>query len=132
MKKETINIQPTVKTPAVLLDPDGTIKISGRAIDESRTDFSDQIVSWLDNYLLNPARTTTVIIALEYLNSFNSIILMSLLRKLLTVHQNSKMLVIKWYVEEGDDDLLERSQYIASTLDFPIEYILTDNIKNCY
>ena len=124
MKKETINIQPTVKTPAVLLDPDGTIKISGRAIDESRTDFSDQIVSWLDNYLLNPARTTTVIIALEYLNSFNSIILMSLLRKLLTVHQNSKMLVIKWYVEEGDDDLLERSQYIASTLDFPIEYIL--------
>lgn len=132
MKKETINIQPTVKTPAVLLDPDGTIKISGRAIDESRTDFSDQIITWLDNYLLNPARITTVIIALEYLNSFNSIILTALLRRLLQIQQNSKVLVIKWYVEEGDDDLLERSQYISSTLDFPIEYVVTENIKDFY
>jgi len=132
MKKNIVNIEPTVKTPAVLLDPDGIIKICGRAIDESRTDFSDQVITWLDNYLLNPARTTTVTIALEYLNSFNSIILTALLKKLLILKHNTKMLEIKWYVEEGDDDLLERSQYISQTIGYPIEYILTDNIKTCY
>ena len=132
MKKNVLNIEPTIKTPAVLLDPDGIIKITGRAIDESRTDFSEQVKSWIDDYLLKPARSTTVIIALEYLNSFNSIILTSLLRRVLQVRQNSGSLVIKWYVEEGDEDLLERSQYISSTLEFPIEYIMTDNIRSYF
>jgi hypothetical protein len=132
MNIEEVNILPTNKTPEILLNPEGIIKIKGRAIDESRTKFSDQIMTWIDAYLLNPAKSTEVIIALEYLNSFNSIILASILKKLSQVNQQSKKLVIKWYVEEDDDDLLERGEYISSTFNIPIEFIKTDNIKSCY
>jgi hypothetical protein len=132
MNIEVAHILPTNKTPEVHLNPEGIIKITGRAIDESRTKFSDQIMIWIDAYILNPAESTEVIIALEYLNSCNSIILASALKKLSQVNQQSKKLVIQWYVEKDDDDLLERGQYISSVLNIPIEFIMTDNIKSWY
>jgi len=132
MNIELVHILPTNKTPEVLLNPEGIIKIKGRAIDESRAKFSDQILIWIDAYLLNPAQSTEVIIALEYLNSYNSIILASVLKKLSQVNQQSKKLVIKWYIEEDDDDLLERGNHISSTFNIPIEFIMTDQIKSWY
>ena len=129
---DVVHILPTNKTPEILLNPEGIIKINGRAIDESKTEFPDQIMIWIDAYLLNPAESTEVIIALEYLNSFNSIILASVLRKLSQVNQQSKKLVIKWYIEEDDTDLLERGEYISSTFNIPIEFIMTDDIKSWY
>jgi hypothetical protein len=132
MNTEVVNILPTNNTPEVLLNPKGIIRIKGRAIDESRTKFSDQIMIWIDDYLLNPAQSTEVVIALEYLNSFNSIFLASALKKLSQVKQQSKKLFIKWYIEKDDDDLFERGQYISSNLDIPIEFIMVDHIKDCY
>ena len=132
MNIEVVHILPTNKTPEILLNPEGIIKINGRAIDESRTNFSDQLMIWIDTYILNPAKSTEVIIALEYINSFNSIILASALKKLSQVNQQSKKLVIQWYIEKDDDDLLERGQYISSVLNIPIEFIMTDHINSWY
>ena len=127
-----VHILPTNKTPEVFLNPEGSIKIIGRAIDESRTKFSEQILIWIDEYLAKPAVSTNVIIALEYMNSFNSIIMASIIRKLHQLNEQSKILSIKWYVEEDDDDLLERGEYISTTFNIPIEFIKTDQIKNNY
>ena len=132
MNIDVVHILPTNKTPEVLLNPEGNIKLSGRAIDESRTKFSEQIMIWIDSYVLNPAESTEVVIALEYMNSFNSIILATVLKKLSQVNQLSKKLVVRWYIEQDDDDLLERGQYISSVLNLPIEFIMTDHIKNWY
>ena len=130
MKIDAVHILPTNNTPEVLLNPDGIIKIKGRAIDESRAKYSEPILVWIDSYLLNPAKITEVTIALEYLNSYNSIIMASILRKLSQVNMQSKNLVVKWYIEEDDDDLLERGEYTSSSLKIPIEFIMTDQIRN--
>ena len=132
MITEEVHILPTNKTPEFLLNPEGIIKIKGRAIDESRTKFPEQILNWIDAYLLNPAELTEVIIALEYLNSFNTIILTSVLRKLSQVNQQSKKLIILWYIEDDDDDLLDRGEYISSTFNIPIKFIMTGDIKIWY
>lgn len=130
MKKEKVHILPTNNTPEVILDPRGIIEMKGRAIEEYETEFPKQIMNWIDTYLLDPAGTTKVTIAFEYLNSYNSIILSSFLRKLSQVNQQSKKLVIQWYVEEDDDDLLERGKYISSTFNIPIEFIPTDDMNS--
>jgi hypothetical protein len=132
MSKDEVHILPTNKTPEVHLNPKGSIKITGRAIDESRNKFSDEIISWVDDYLLSPANLTEVVIALEYLNSYNSIIMASILRQIAQVTQQAKKLNIKWYVDEDDDDLLERGKYISSTFDIPIDFIMTEDIKTIY
>ena len=132
MKIEEVHILPTDKSPDVLLNPEGIIKITGRAIDENLRTVPEQITKWCDVYLLNPAKSTQVIIALEYLNSFNTIILTSILRRLSQVKQQSKDLVIKWYIENDDDDLLDRGESISTAFSIPIEFIMIDNIKSCY
>lgn len=132
MKIEEVHILPTNKSPDVLLNPEGIIKVSGRAIDENLRTVPEQITKWIDVYLLNPVKTTQVIIALEYLNSFNTIILTSILRRLSQVKQQSKELVIKWYIENDDDDLLDRGESISTAFNIPIEFIMIDNIKSCY
>jgi len=126
-----VHILPTNTTPEILLTPGGIIKIKGRAIDESRAKAPEQITNWLDEYLLNPQEVTDVTIALEFLNSFNTIILTSMLRKITQVIQKGKRLVIHWYYDEDDLDIFERGEYISSIINVPIEFLKTDNIANC-
>jgi len=128
---DEVHILPTNKTPEVLLNPEGIIKIKGRAIDESRTGVPEQMMNWIDSYLLNPAESTEVIIALEFLNSFNTIILTSTLKKISQVIQLGKKLVIRWYYEEDDVDLFERGEYISATINIPIEFFPVINIADC-
>ena len=124
-----LHILPTNKTPEFLFRPDGMFKIIGRGLFGNRTKVTEQIMNWIDEYLSNPGEVTYVIISFEYLNSFSTTILVSILRKLSQVILQSKKLVIQWYYEEDDEDILERGEYISLTLDIPIEFIMT-NIAN--
>lgn len=126
------HILPTEKTPDILLNPKGIIKIKGRAIDENPSAVPREIMSWIDAYLLDPADSTEVMIALEYLNSYNTIFITSILRKLHQVKRLSKNLIIKWYIEDDDDDLLDRGESISSAFNIPIEFIMTEDIKSWY
>jgi len=128
---DKVHILPTNKTPEVLLNPAGIIKIKGRAIDESRTGVPEQVMKWIDEYLLNPEEKTEVTVALEFLNSFNTIVLTSILKKISQLIQQRKKLHIKWYYEEDDVDILDRGEYISSIIDVPIEFIRTDNVADC-
>jgi hypothetical protein len=125
MMQGEIHILPTDKTPEFLFSTDGMLNIRGRGLYKNRTQETEQIVNWIDEYLLNPAEITYVTIAFEYLNSFITTVLVTILRKLSQVILMSGKLVIHWYYEEDDEDILERGEYISSTFNIPIEFILT-------
>jgi SiaC family regulatory phosphoprotein len=131
MDLNEVHILPTRTTPEIFLNPKGKIKIRGRAIDESRDKVPEQITNWLDKYLQNPARVTDVTIALEFLNSFNTLVLTSILKKVAQVIQQQKGIAIHWHYEEDDVDIFERGEYISSTINVPIEFIITENIADC-
>lgn len=131
MAQDKVHILPTNTTPEIILNPEGFIKIKGRAIDESRSKGPEQMMNWIDTYVLNPAEMTKVTVALEFLNSFNTIILTSTLKKISQVLLQGKRLSIKWYYEEDDVDIFERGEYIAATINVPIEFIITDKIADC-
>jgi hypothetical protein len=126
MIMEEVHILSSDKTPEVLLDPEGTIRIKGRGLSVMKTEFSNQILEWIDMYLNNPAEVTYVIIRLEYLNSSSTSILFSILKKITKVILRSKKIIIHWYYEEDDEDILERGEYIAAALNIPFEYLLTN------
>jgi hypothetical protein len=131
MISDDIHILPTDKTPEFIFSPDGIIKIKGRGLFGSKTEVSKQILNWVSAYIRNPAGTTYVTIAFEYLNSFSTTILISILKKILLVTSQNKKLVIQWYYEEGDEDILERGEYISSAFNIPIEFIKTNDITGC-
>jgi len=131
MNLDEVHILPTKTTPEILLNPKGIIKIKGRAIDESRTQAPDQITNWIDSYLLNPAELTRVTIALEFLNSFNTLLLTATLKKISQVLKLGKSLRINWFYEEDDVDIFERGECISSTINIPIEFSITEDITGC-
>jgi len=128
---EKLHILPTTKTPEILLNPSGQIKIKGRAIDESRSGVPEKMIAWIDEYLQKPADSTKVTIALEFLNSFNTLIVTNVLKKIGQLLDNRKKLHIKWYYEEDDIDIYDRGAYISSVLNIPIEFIVSDNVAEC-
>ncbi len=130
MAKGKLHILPTGNTPEFILDPDGIIKIKGRGLVVNKTEISQDIMTWIDKYLSDPADMTTVIVAFEYLNSFSTAILATIFKKVIKVIYLGKKFVILWYYEEGDDDILERGEYISSAYNIPVEFIMTTNISS--
>jgi len=128
MALKKVLIPPTKTTPEITLDPKGTIKIKGRAIDESRDKAPEELTKWIDEYVLNPVEETRVIIALEFLNSFNTMLLTGVLRKVSQVIRKGKQLVIDWYYEEDDVDIYERGEYISNTINVPILFFIAGDI----
>jgi hypothetical protein len=119
-------IEASRKTPYVLLDPVGLIKIEGRSIPEDASLFFDDIVQWFEDYIAIPKDKTTLEIALEYLNSGTSKYILQLLKLLKDHSDPNHELEVKWFYEVGDDDILERGEYYASILDIEINYIETE------
>jgi hypothetical protein len=84
-------------------------------------------MNWIDSYLTNPAEITYVIINFEYLNSYGTTILVSFFRKLLNLNLQANKLEILWHYDEEDDDMLEKGEYISSTLNIPIKFIIINS-----
>jgi hypothetical protein len=125
-----IHILPSDSTPEFHFCSDGRFKISGRGLYKTETEAVGELINWIDEYLGDPAEITYVVIALEYLNSYSTTILVSILRRLNMVLLHSKKLVIQWYYEEDDEDLLERGEYISITFDIPVTFIPTNHITD--
>jgi hypothetical protein len=123
---DKIIIEGTRKTPSVMLDPAGILKIEGRSIPEDAKLFFNDIVDWIKNYVSSPGQKTTIDIAFEYLNSGTSKYILEILTILKELIQKNHPLTVNWYYEEGDDDILERGEYYSSILDIKLNFIETE------
>ena len=120
---QELKIAPSKNTPEIFMSPTGIIRIKGRSIHESADDFFAPVVEWINNYMINPARLTTVDLNFEYFNSSSSKVLINILQQITHVVSEDKKFVINWYYEDGDDDILERGEYFASILGVSMNFI---------
>jgi hypothetical protein len=118
-------ILPTKGTPEVILDPEGTIKLTGRLIPENAKAFFNQVEELINEYFRNPVEITCVEICLEYINSTGSKYLLDIIRKI--VHacpvKTDKKLIINWYYHDEDEDILEKGRIFSSILDLPFNFL---------
>jgi hypothetical protein len=122
-----LNILPAKDTPGFFLNPDGILKFCGRGLYQNKTEDFEHVMNWIDEYLNNPAKTTYVNIVFEYLNSFSTTIIVTLLRKLSTSLHQTDRLVIHWYYEEDDEAMIEQGECISSTFNIPMDFICNDH-----
>lgn len=130
MHPDKLHILSTKSTPEIIFNPSGNLLIKGRAMVTSKPEAYNQIMRWIDQYLENPADMTYLIVGLEYLNSFSTTVLASLLLRISRVMIENKKYSIQWYYEDGDDDILERGQYISAVHKIPIKFIPVDDINS--
>ena len=130
MSIKKLQILPTKRTPEIILNPDGVITIRGRSMIGNVPESSKQIEDWIDKYICNPADLTCVDFYLEYLNTNNIKFYISLLEKMAPIKLKDKEFMINWYYEEGDEDILEKGEYISSFLDVTFNFIMMPNNTN--
>ena len=121
---ESLLIEGTAKTPNIRFDGNqGLIEIKGRSIPENSIEFYKPLVDWLDNYSQGPKQTTKVNIQLEYFNTSSSKCILDVFKKLESIHKSNHEVVINWYYEEDDEDMLEAGEDYESIIRIPFKMI---------
>lgn len=121
---DPIVIEGTPKTPSVNFNAQkGTIEIRGRSIPENSIEFYKPMVDWLDHYSAVPSPKTVVNIHLEYFNTSSSKCILDLFKKLELIHKAKNAVVVNWYYEEDDEDMLEAGEDYESIIRIPFKLI---------
>ncbi len=121
---KSINIEGTPKTPDVNFDHDkGNLLLKGRSIPENSVEFYKPLVNWLGEYSNNPKAKTVCEIQLEYFNTSSSKCLLDLFKKMEAMNKNGCEVIINWYYEEDDEDMLEAGEDYQSIIDVPFKMI---------
>jgi hypothetical protein len=122
---DSINIEGTPKTPTISFDANtGVIEIKGRSIPENSIEFYKPLVDWLDKFADVAQGTVNVNIQLEYLNTSSSKCILDVFKKLENLqNKNRAEVVINWYYEEDDEDMLEAGEDYQSILKIPFNMV---------
>jgi len=124
MKKRMMNnieILPSTLTPHVDFNSQaGTLKISGISGMEDPIAFYGKLVDWLKDYAKSPALETTLHLHLDYFNRASSQEIFRLMLELESCNNGKNYACVKWYYEEGDDEILDAGYNFnnQSELDF--------------
>ena len=124
---DSIEIIGTAKVPAVIMDATlGLIELKGRSIPESSTKFYDPLFDWVEKYCKSPSKQTVVNVNLEYFNSGSFKCILKILAKLESIHTVSSDVVVNWYYEEDDEDMLEACEVFRSIVRLPFKEIVIE------
>lgn len=122
---EVIKITGTDDTPSVHLDKAGGIlELSGRSLPEDVTAFYQPIIDWIDAYVKDPNDKTVFNFKLEYFNTASSKIILDVLLKFEEIAESGKEVVVKWFYNEDEEDMLEAGEEYADIVDIPFEYVI--------
>lgn len=122
-------IEATKSTPATDLKHDGFIRFRGRSVFSDSDEYCDRLEVWINEYLKNPAEVTCVDFRFEYLPTSSTKFFINILRKIAAVTLSNKQYLINWYYDEGDEDILEKGEYISSILNIPFNFIRVSDQK---
>jgi hypothetical protein len=122
-------IKGTEKTPSICFNPDsGKLELQGRSIPENSIQFYKPLREWLDLYSANPKQLTEVHFKLEYFNTSSSKNIFELLRILEKIDEAGNNVVINWYYEKDDDDMLETAEDYKSIFKLSINMIECEDL----
>ena len=121
---EPVFIEGTSKTPTVLYDANqGLIEIKGRSNPENSNLFYKPLIDWVDEYAKSSPKKTVINIQLEHFNTSSSKCILDLFKKLEVIHKARHEILVNWYYEEADEDILEAGENYRSMTLLPFKMI---------
>jgi len=99
----TINIEATKYTPAIILEPSGSISIRGKSYPENTFEFYKPILEWIEEYFENAVSSNTnVSMEIIYFNSGSSKFFFDLF-DLLDDYKSRNNIVINWEYDKDNE-----------------------------
>ena len=115
---ETLKIEATKYTPKVELTSNGEMTIRGRSIIEDPQLFYTPIIETIKRC---KSKTFTLIIQLEYMNTSSSKVILNLLNTI-KEYYNRNNVIIKWFYDSDDEDMLDIGRDYESIICIPIDF----------
>lgn len=120
-----VSIEGTTKTPTVTFESEnGFLEIKGRSIPENSTEFYRPLIEALKNYSAQSSAPMNVNFQLEYFNTSSSKCILDILKTLATIKKSGTEVVINWFYEEDDEDMLESGENYQEIIDIPFKMVL--------
>ena len=128
---EPLRIEATSKTPEVLFDASNKVfEIKGRSVPGDAEHFYGPISNWIDDYVSSPNTDTLFKIDLEYFNMSSSKRLLNILYKLHELIEKGLSIVVEWYYNEDEEDMLEIGEDYEFMVRIPFNYISHSIVKH--
>ena len=110
----SIRIDGDKRCPRIELNSnEGFIEISGISLPENPYKYYFPLHQELDNYIKNPKDKTLLTFKLEYFNTGSALALRNTIQKL-SDGLPAGSLMVKWYYEEDDVDMLDTGEEFAT------------------
>ena len=119
-----INITGTLKTPTISFnEKEKHLLIEGRSIPENPIEFYEPLVNQLKDYLKIPVGKIEIDFKLEYFNTSSSIVILEVLKQLKKISDQNNDVVVNWFYDEDDFDLLEVGEDYSALMNFPFNLL---------
>jgi len=115
---ETLKILATKYTPSVELNSDGEMTIRGKSLLEDPLLFYNPIMESIKRC---NSKKFTFTFQLEYMNTSSSKVILSLLNTIKDFY-NRNNVIIKWYYDSDDEDMLDIGKDYESIICMPIDF----------
>jgi hypothetical protein len=120
-------VKETPRTPSINFDPDrGKFDISGKSTPENSQGFYAPVLDYIDRYTTCPADKTVVNIKFEFFNTSSSNSIHSIFKKFEKVYRENRDVVIKWYYDSSDENMLDAGKDFMAIIHMPFEIIKVD------
>ena len=119
-----LSIPGTHTTPAINSDSNqGLVEIKGRSNPENSIEFFKPLMEWAEEYVKNPGEKTIINIELEHFNSSSSKCILGLFKIFDPVHRANKPILVNWFYEDDDEEMLEAGETYEALTGLPFKMI---------
>jgi len=126
---DNLVIKETTKTPAIEFDPvHGRFDIRGKSIPENSLGFYAPVLEYIDHYAESPAPKTVVNVKFEFFNTSSSNRIHLLFKKFEKAYMDDKDVLIRWFCENGDENMFEAGEDFKAILHVPFEIVEVDEL----
>ncbi|MEQ9297455.1 MAG: DUF1987 domain-containing protein [Cyclobacteriaceae bacterium] len=115
-------------SPFVCFDFDGgTFKVGGRSVIEQPLEFYQQLISSIGNYSSSAITEAHFTFEFEYFNTSSCKCIFNLMKEIKKL-EDRKSVVINWYYDKDDEDMLEIGEDFEDILEMPFRMISRDRL----
>lgn len=126
---EKIDIKETSKTPSVNFDPErGLFEMRGKSIPENSNSFYGPLLQYVEKYGSRPAERTVLSVRFEFFNTSSSNRIHALFKRFERIYLSDSDVLIRWYCENGDDNMRDAGRDFKAILQVPFEIVEVDEL----
>jgi hypothetical protein len=124
-----LEVKETNKTPAINFDPDqGKFDIRGKSIPENSFGFYAPVLEYLEQYSESPASRTVLNVRFEFFNTSSSNRIHAIFKKFEKVYMDNREVLIRWFCENGDENMLDAGEDFKAILHVPFEIVEVEEL----